>query len=380
MQDILANNDKASARSSSAVITIRDLKKDGDRQFQIERPAHSAVAPACLPLSRGAQLLKSISQLFQAHTRTPDENLATQEIAAIRLRARAEQALKDKLTHINNPTKVGTWVTNEEIDALEHRQMRLVTLISRLRRQRTLLMLLAMLVVVIGGVGPIVHQLMSIQAPPKSKTTGLPATADSTPVVREILQGTQAVVDYGEFAAAEKPTIAFMADQASAPQSPTTNEQASTPTLTVPSIVAPIPDVESTRLISALLAPHEDTIAPFIDLRQILIDQTRGWAEAWGNQNVERYVAFYGAGFVPPNGLSREAWEQERQQRLQAPKRIEITLSDMSADMTKADEEISVRFTQGYQSNTYSDTTRKQLIWRRDSQGEWRIASESSLK
>jgi hypothetical protein len=101
------------------------------------------------------------------------------------------------------------------------------------------------------------------------------------------------------------------------------------------------------------------------------------WARAWSDQDVEQYLSAYASDFVVPGRQSRRQWEGLRRSRLTRPSRIEVSLSYDLFELL-ADNQVLVDFTQVYDSNLFSDKTRKRLLLKK--QGEqWRITSEQSL-
>ncbi len=106
-------------------------------------------------------------------------------------------------------------------------------------------------------------------------------------------------------------------------------------------------------------------------------DFLQRWAQAWSAQNVDRYLSFYAAQFIPPGGRTRQQWESQRHQRLTAPKKIVVSLDEIKV-IPQADEKVRIEAVQSYQSNVMSDKTRKifDLVREQDS---WKIVRERSL-
>ena len=98
------------------------------------------------------------------------------------------------------------------------------------------------------------------------------------------------------------------------------------------------------------------------------------WAKAWSAQDVDTYLASYAREFVPPKRMSRTAWEKERRKRLLKPGFIKITLSDMKINLHGKDY-AEVRFTQSYQSDTYGDKVKKEILMRKV-ENNWLITQE----
>ena len=100
----------------------------------------------------------------------------------------------------------------------------------------------------------------------------------------------------------------------------------------------------------------------------------RGWATAWANQDVEAYLGSYSRDFQPTGGLSREAWEAKRRERLTAPTSIEVELSEIDVRIGENDH-VTATFVQQYRSDRYRDAVKKNLELVRE-QGQWKILKE----
>src|SRR6185369_10636988 len=53
------------------------------------------------------------------------------------------------------------------------------------------------------------------------------------------------------------------------------------------------------------------------------------WAKAWRSKDVAGYLAAYGEGFQPANGVSRDDWAKLRQQRIADKRVIQLELRDI---------------------------------------------------
>ena len=98
------------------------------------------------------------------------------------------------------------------------------------------------------------------------------------------------------------------------------------------------------------------------------------WVDAWSNQDIDSYLASYAKDFIPPKGLSNNRWERQRTERLLAPSYIKITLSNLKINM-RGKNYARVDFTQTYESDTYKDQTKKELLMEKID-GEWFIIKE----
>lgn len=111
--------------------------------------------------------------------------------------------------------------------------------------------------------------------------------------------------------------------------------------------------------------------------RKAVESTIRDWADAWSNQDVDGYLASYGRQFVPPKGLGRSAWEKERRKRLKKPRFINIKLTNIKVNLHGKDY-AEVRFTQSYQSDTYGDKVKKEILMRKV-KDNWLITQERTL-
>ncbi|BBB30921.1 tetratricopeptide repeat protein [Neptunomonas japonica] len=112
-------------------------------------------------------------------------------------------------------------------------------------------------------------------------------------------------------------------------------------------------------------------------LAQEAVSHINSWASAWSKQNVSGYLSAYTAGFRPLNGLSNNAWQTQRNQRLTKPTFIKVKLNNIRTRIINADT-AKVTFNQTYQSNTFKDTSKKQILLTRVNNA-WRIKEERSL-
>lgn len=100
------------------------------------------------------------------------------------------------------------------------------------------------------------------------------------------------------------------------------------------------------------------------------------WAAAWSAQDVDLYLSFYGEDFVPPAGMKRGTWEQQRQVRIAKPQSIVVDISAVVVE--ERGDGARVELVQGYKSDVFADRTRKIFDLKRSGQ-EWSIVRERSL-
>jgi tetratricopeptide (TPR) repeat protein len=100
----------------------------------------------------------------------------------------------------------------------------------------------------------------------------------------------------------------------------------------------------------------------------------KNWANVWSAQEVDTYLANYAQEFIPPKRLSRSEWEKDRRKRLHRPSFIKVTLSDIKINLHGKDY-AEVKFTQAYQSDTYGDKVKKEILMRKVAD-KWLITQE----
>ncbi|MEE8321234.1 MAG: hypothetical protein V3R68_05275, partial [Gammaproteobacteria bacterium] len=110
--------------------------------------------------------------------------------------------------------------------------------------------------------------------------------------------------------------------------------------------------------------------------KEEVVTALKAWAGAWSLQDVDSYLASYGSEFVPPKKLSRKIWNGQRKKRLQAPKFIKVEVSSINV-VFNDNGRVRVRFSQKYQSDTYKDRTKKEIMMNK-TDGKWLIVKERS--
>jgi len=100
------------------------------------------------------------------------------------------------------------------------------------------------------------------------------------------------------------------------------------------------------------------------------------WAGAWSRKDVKGYLSQYAASFTPPKGMSRNAWEDEREQRI-AGKSGKISVSYDEPQITINGDKATAKFRQHYKATGLSTSTTKTLVFVR-SGNKWLIQEENS--
>ena len=110
--------------------------------------------------------------------------------------------------------------------------------------------------------------------------------------------------------------------------------------------------------------------------QQALEGALTAWAQAWSSQDLSAYFAAYGSAFVPEGGLTREAWETQRRDRISRPKRISVKIVELKFSPVE-DGRVRASFQQDYESDAFSDSVSKIIEWTKED-GSWKIAREYS--
>ncbi len=124
---------------------------------------------------------------------------------------------------------------------------------------------------------------------------------------------------------------------------------------------------------AAAPAPKASTTLAVADAASVN-EALLAWAEAWSARDVTAYLAQYSPAFVPTYGLSRQAWAQQRRDRISHANHIAVRVLNPET-VQLGDHVVRVRFVQEYQSDTYSDQVNKVLEFRASSSG-WKIVRE----
>lgn len=143
--------------------------------------------------------------------------------------------------------------------------------------------------------------------------------------------------------------------------------------------IAPVAQIEVTGSGEAPAKPAaaDATAAPEASAIGEARALAESWARAWSERDVEHYLGTYGKGFTPDNGVSREAWEQSRRQKIEGRKSISVSIRDLKVD-ADGENRLEVRFLQDYAADNFRETgTPKRLVLARE-EGAWRIIGETT--
>jgi tetratricopeptide (TPR) repeat protein len=122
-------------------------------------------------------------------------------------------------------------------------------------------------------------------------------------------------------------------------------------------------------------APKPAAPKPAAQEPRDVLEAVAAWAEAWSRKDANAYLAAYARDFRTPKGEPRSDWEQQRRERVTAPKSISVKI-DFTRVVDKGDGRVSVTFRQNYQSDRFSGSAMKTLLMGKSEDGRWRILQE----
>lgn len=102
------------------------------------------------------------------------------------------------------------------------------------------------------------------------------------------------------------------------------------------------------------------------------------WAEAWRSKDVDAYLAAYGEGFEPANGVTRDEWAKLRRQRISDKREIRLELRDIEFQSEAADR-VRVSFVQDYRADRFVERGVAKSMVLALEKGGWRIIAEETL-
>ena len=116
------------------------------------------------------------------------------------------------------------------------------------------------------------------------------------------------------------------------------------------------------------------TGAPAGSIYRSVSQMVAAWANAWTDQDVERYLSYYSSEFTPNGGLTRDQWAAQRRQRVAAPQFLKVSVTNLDAERLDQ-RHARAQFTQNYRSDRFGDLVDKtlDLVWEDE---RWKIARE----
>lgn len=144
--------------------------------------------------------------------------------------------------------------------------------------------------------------------------------------------------------------------------------------ISTPSATTPPPTAAAAPL-AAANKPEPAPSAKAGNTEDEILTAVNHWARAWSSQDVKTYLAAYGPDFVPPKGVNRKAWEQDRKARIEGKRKIEVTIQDPKVEISGSN--ATVKFRQIYHAKGLNSNSRKTLNLVKVN-GKWLIKQEKT--
>jgi tetratricopeptide (TPR) repeat protein len=181
-------------------------------------------------------------------------------------------------------------------------------------------------------------------------------------------------------AAAPAPTAApAAAPPAAAPAAasaaPSAKPAAASATVVAATAGAAAAPSNSTKPAAAPVAPAVEK-APSSGASDDVAKAIVAWADAWSRKDMRAYLGAYSSDFDTPKGMSRKAWEQEREKRI-AGKGGKISISVDTPQVTINGDKATAKFRQHYKATGLSSSTTKTLVLVRNG-SKWLIKEENA--
>lgn len=168
------------------------------------------------------------------------------------------------------------------------------------------------------------------------------------------------------------PAVPPAASAAAKPAAPAV--AAATPASPAPVAAAPIAPAATPAPAAAAAAPAAAGKEVDSATRTAVQNVVEAWAAAWSAKDLPGYFAAYAETFAPEGGVARNTWENQRRDRISAPKRIKVGVSDVKVAANSAGG-VTVSFRQAYESDNFADSVVK-LLDLTNTPGGWKIARE----
>lgn len=112
--------------------------------------------------------------------------------------------------------------------------------------------------------------------------------------------------------------------------------------------------------------------------RRELETAIEGWRTAWISKNNEAYLSYYAENFTSLN-RNLAQWVEYKTRINNAKDWIEVDISNLNILAYPGETDlIVIEYDQTYRSSNYNDAGKKQLFWRRQVDGSWKIIFEGA--
>jgi len=200
-----------------------------------------------------------------------------------------------------------------------------------------------------------------------------PATQNKLALIRDLITTS----GKGNVRPPAPPVAAAPVAQQPAPVAPPAAKPVAPPSA---SVVASTPGAAAATVAPTVERPVETKPAapanPQSGAQEEVTKALANWAKAWSSKNMKSYFAAYANDFNTPKGMSRKAWETEREQRI-AGKSGKISVSYSDPKITVDGDRATVRFRQEYSAPGLNSSSSKTLVFVR-SGNRWLIKEENA--
>jgi hypothetical protein len=148
--------------------------------------------------------------------------------------------------------------------------------------------------------------------------------------------------------------------------SPATSPAPAPAVLNTPPLVAPNPAAAAAPAAAAVSAPAAASFESAV----------RDWLKAWGDRQVDAYLAFYAPGFEVPGGQDRTAWAADRRESITKPAWLKVRADHVKTSVNG--ESAEARFFQVYvvaPGTVELSNKVMRWVW---ADGRWQIVQEQS--
>lgn len=113
-----------------------------------------------------------------------------------------------------------------------------------------------------------------------------------------------------------------------------------------------------------------------IDGADTLLEALDAWERSWESRDPSRYLSNYHRDFSD-HTRNLQAWRAHKIRLNRQKLFIDVTVRDITAfEYPGAEDTVSMHFYQTYESNNYNWSGWKELIWKKDANGQWKILFE----
>jgi hypothetical protein len=104
-------------------------------------------------------------------------------------------------------------------------------------------------------------------------------------------------------------------------------------------------------------------------------DMLERWRQSWSSRDIDSYLGFYSANFVPANGTKRSVWAEGRRKNILSRSSISVGIHEVTVAPVNS-HQVKVMLLQDYASGNYTETRRPKNFLLAQEGSDWRIIKE----